>query len=134
MHLVESLAVALYHWPKNRLQETNPPLYEAFVSFEQGEERHRSLFLEGLSAEREAPLFFASALAQIVGALAYLISVLLGVKALLYFEILIEYVAIWHYGKILQEGLPEPWQSRVHEVQQDERHHLQEMKQWLKRL
>jgi hypothetical protein len=134
MHLVESLAVALYHWPKSRLQKQNLHLYEAFIAFEEGELRHRALFLEGLSSQRETPFFFASGLALLVGLVSYLISVLLGLKALLHFEILIEYVAIWHYDKILRRGLPEPWQSRVREVQQDERHHLQQMKQWLKRL
>jgi hypothetical protein len=134
MHLVESLAVALYQWPKPRLMQRNPPLYRAFISFEEGEKKHCALFLEGLSSQGEAPFFFTSALAIVVGVIAYLISFLLGFKALLYFEILIEYVAIWHYSKILNTELPELWQMKVREVQQDEYQHLQQMKEWLKKL
>jgi hypothetical protein len=134
MHLVESLAVELYGWPKSQLQQRNQPLYQAFVAFEAGERRHREIFSDGLSAHNADPFFFTTWLALFVGSAAYLISFLLGFRALLYFEIVIESVAIWHYGKILQRGLPEPWQEKVREIQQDEQHHLTQMKHWLKRL
>lgn len=133
MHLVESLAVALYHGPQPVLALRRPDLHAAFVRYEQNEKEHRSLFLAGLRRVDAKPYVFASLLATIVGFFALLIGLLLGLRVLLWFEILIERIAISHYDAILETPLPDPWPQRVQEVRDDEVHHLQDMRDWLRK-
>jgi 3-demethoxyubiquinol 3-hydroxylase len=126
MHLVEEIAVALYRGPRRAIARDGR-LLSAFGRFEAGERRHRALFA-GLLAERGlSPSPLAPLLAGLVGLGALLIALLFGPKLLLSFEMLIERIAIRHYGTILAEDLPEELLRLVREVEADERVHLEEM-------
>jgi len=132
MHLVETIAVALYQGPQAILRRQNRALYRSFVAYEKAELRHRCLFLAGLHSQGTTPWFFSAGLAALAYWLVYLLTLGFGLKALLYFEIVIERIAIRHYGKILRA--PEPWQARVREVQKDEILHLAALQGWLAKL
>jgi rubrerythrin len=132
MHLVEALAVALYQYPAPRLAG-RPWLQEEFARFAEGEIRHRALFAALLAERGASPWWWARVLAVIVGAAAWLVVLLLGPWWLLRFEILIERIAIAHYGKILAGGLPADIAALVRGVQADERAHLAQMRALLTR-
>lgn len=131
MHLVEELAVQLYQRPHGRLA-ARPWLQEEFRHFAAGEIQHRATFAALLAERGAGPVWYAAVLGVLVGGVAWLLAALLGPWWLLRFEIGIEHIAVWHYGKILRRGLPADVARLVREIREDERQHLARMQALLR--
>jgi demethoxyubiquinone hydroxylase (CLK1/Coq7/Cat5 family) len=124
MHLVETLAVAIYQGPIPLLEA---PLQAIFRQFAIGEARHRDYFLQQLFQHQTRPYFFAMWLAALLQGLLWLAALLLPLSWLLWLEIEIESLAVRHYESILQKQLPSALQQDIATITQEEREHLRDL-------